>query len=173
VSEEVVEQKDLDKRVRALTTLTKYHDIPALAADFFDSERPLPSVHILLLTGFIRLVSVVLLFLLIVWQLCFCRAINSLFLVLLYQRKDLFRLILFLLHPKPPRLRKVRTEMMPKIHWRELARPCHLLLQTQKTLVSIERGNMSRSSFLRVPPLLRLLSGSLLLLMKMRNFSTS
>jgi hypothetical protein len=46
VSEEVVEQKDLDKRVRALTTLTKDHDIPALAADFFDSERPLPSVHI-------------------------------------------------------------------------------------------------------------------------------
>jgi hypothetical protein len=39
-----------------------------------------------------------------------------LFLALLYQRKDLFRLILFLLHPKPPRLRKVRTEMMPKIH---------------------------------------------------------
>jgi hypothetical protein len=46
VSKEVVEQKDLDKRVRALTTLTKDHDIPALAADFFDSERPLPSVHI-------------------------------------------------------------------------------------------------------------------------------
>jgi hypothetical protein len=46
VSEEVVEQKDLDKRVRALTTLTKDHDILALAADFFDSERPLPSVRI-------------------------------------------------------------------------------------------------------------------------------
>jgi hypothetical protein len=94
------------------------------------------------------------------------------FLVLLYQRKDLFRLILFLLHPKPPRLRKV-TEMMSKIRWKELARPRRLLLHTQKTLVSIERGNVSRSSFLRVPPLLRLLSGSLLLPMRMRNFSTS
>jgi hypothetical protein len=96
-----------------------------------------------------------------------------LFLVLLYQRKDLFRLILFLLHPKPPRLRKVRTEMMPKIRWKEQAQPRRLLLHTQKTLVSIGRGNMSRSSFLRVPLLLRLLSGSLLLPMRMRNFSTS
>jgi hypothetical protein len=46
VSEEDIEQKDLDKRVRALTTLTKDHDIPALVADFFDSERPLPAVCI-------------------------------------------------------------------------------------------------------------------------------
>jgi hypothetical protein len=96
-----------------------------------------------------------------------------LFLVLLYQRKDLFRLIMFLLHPKPPRLRKVRMEMMPKICWKELARLRHLLLHTQKTLVSIGRGNVSRSSFLRVPLLPRLLSGSLLLPMRMRNFSTS
>jgi hypothetical protein len=44
-----------------------------------------------------------------------------LFLVLLFQREDLFRLIMFLLRPKPPRLRKARMEMMPKIHWRELA----------------------------------------------------
>jgi hypothetical protein len=46
VSEEDIEQKDLDKRVRALTTLTKDHDIPALAADFFDFERSLPAVRI-------------------------------------------------------------------------------------------------------------------------------
>jgi hypothetical protein len=46
VSEEDIEQKDLDKRVRALTTLTKDHDIPALAADFFDSKRPLPAVRV-------------------------------------------------------------------------------------------------------------------------------
>jgi hypothetical protein len=45
VSEEDIDKKDLDKRVRSLTTLTKDHDIPALAADFFDSERPLPSVR--------------------------------------------------------------------------------------------------------------------------------
>jgi hypothetical protein len=46
VSEEDIEQKDLDKQVRALTTLTKDHDIPALATDFFDSEHPLPAVRI-------------------------------------------------------------------------------------------------------------------------------
>jgi hypothetical protein len=46
VSEKDIEQKDLDKRVRALTTLTKDHDIPALATDFFDSERSLPSVRV-------------------------------------------------------------------------------------------------------------------------------
>jgi hypothetical protein len=45
VSEEDIDKKDLEKRVRSLTTLTKDHDIPALAADFFDSERPLPSVR--------------------------------------------------------------------------------------------------------------------------------
>jgi hypothetical protein len=61
VSEEDIDKKDLDKRVRALTTLTKDHDIPALAADFFDSERPLPTVRAFLLTGFIRLVLVMLL----------------------------------------------------------------------------------------------------------------
>jgi hypothetical protein len=44
VSEEDVDKKDLDKRVRALTTLTKDHEIPALTADFFDSEHPLPAV---------------------------------------------------------------------------------------------------------------------------------
>jgi hypothetical protein len=96
-----------------------------------------------------------------------------LFLVLLYQRKDLFRLILFLLHPMPPRLSKVRTEMMPKIHWRELARLRCLLLLIQKILVSTERGSVLKSSFLRVPPLPKLLSGSLLLPMRMRNFLTS
>jgi hypothetical protein len=44
VSEKDIDKKDLDKRVRALTTLTKDHDIPALAADFFDSKHPLPMV---------------------------------------------------------------------------------------------------------------------------------
>jgi hypothetical protein len=71
-----------------------------------------------------------------------------LFLVLLFQRRDLSRLILFLLLLKPPRLTKIEMEMMPKIHWRELARLCHLLLHIQKILVSIGRGSESRSSFL-------------------------
>jgi hypothetical protein len=83
-----------------------------------------------------------------------------LFLVLLCPRKDLFRLILFLLRPKPPRPRKARMEMMPKIHWRELARLRRLLLLIQKILISTERGNVLKRSFLRVPPLPKLLSGS-------------
>jgi hypothetical protein len=44
VSIEDIDKKDLDKRVRALTTLTKDDKIPALVADFFDSEHPLPMV---------------------------------------------------------------------------------------------------------------------------------
>jgi hypothetical protein len=44
VSEEDIDKKDLNKRVRALTTLTKDHDIPALTVDFFDFEHPLPTV---------------------------------------------------------------------------------------------------------------------------------
>jgi hypothetical protein len=42
-----MEKKDLDKRVRALTTLTKDHKIPDLAAGFFDFEHPLPAVYAL------------------------------------------------------------------------------------------------------------------------------
>jgi hypothetical protein len=43
-----------------------------------------------------------------------------LFLVLLFQRKDLFRLILFLPLPKPPRLKKARMKMMPKVLWKKI-----------------------------------------------------
>jgi hypothetical protein len=66
VSEEDIDKKDLDKPARALTTLTKYHDILALAADFFDSEHPLPSVRAFSITGFIRLALALLLLLLMV-----------------------------------------------------------------------------------------------------------
>jgi hypothetical protein len=44
VSKQDPEKKDLDKRVRSLTTLTKEKEIPALTADFFDSAHPLPKV---------------------------------------------------------------------------------------------------------------------------------
>jgi hypothetical protein len=44
VSKEDIDKKDLDKRVRALTTLTKDDEIPALTGDFFDSAHPLPAV---------------------------------------------------------------------------------------------------------------------------------
>jgi hypothetical protein len=53
VSDDLMEKKDLDKRVRALATLTKDHEILALAASFFDSKRPLPTVYAL--SSFVRL----------------------------------------------------------------------------------------------------------------------
>jgi hypothetical protein len=46
VSEDLMEKKDLDRRVRALTTLTKDHEIAELAANYFDSKHPLPVVCI-------------------------------------------------------------------------------------------------------------------------------
>jgi hypothetical protein len=44
VSKDLMEKKDLDKRVRALTTLTKDHEFAELTASYFDSEHPLPAV---------------------------------------------------------------------------------------------------------------------------------
>jgi hypothetical protein len=46
VSEDLMEKKDLDKRVRALTTLTKDHEIADLAARYFDSKHPLSAVYV-------------------------------------------------------------------------------------------------------------------------------
>jgi hypothetical protein len=56
VSENLMEKKDLDKRVRALTTLTKDHQIADLAARYFDSEHPLPAVCLLSLFAFFYLI---------------------------------------------------------------------------------------------------------------------
>jgi hypothetical protein len=53
VSEEDIDKKDLDKRVRALTTLTKDDEILVLAADFFDSEHRLPAVCALFIHQFL------------------------------------------------------------------------------------------------------------------------
>jgi hypothetical protein len=58
VSEDLVEKKDLDKRVRALTTLTKDHEIVDLAARYFDSKHPLPAVCLLSLFTFFDLIIV-------------------------------------------------------------------------------------------------------------------
>jgi hypothetical protein len=44
VSKEDIDKKYLDKRVRALTTLTKDDEIPAVTVDFFDSAHPLPAI---------------------------------------------------------------------------------------------------------------------------------
>jgi hypothetical protein len=59
VSEDLMEKKDLDKRVRALTTLTKDHEVADLATSYFDSKHPLPAVCF---TFFIRLVFLLSLF---------------------------------------------------------------------------------------------------------------
>jgi hypothetical protein len=56
VSKNLMEKKDLDKRVRALTTLTKDHQIADLAARYFDSEHPLPAVCLLSLFAFFYLI---------------------------------------------------------------------------------------------------------------------
>jgi hypothetical protein len=53
VSDDLMEKKDLDKRVRALTTLTKEDEIPALTAGYFDFKHHLPAVYAL--SSFIRL----------------------------------------------------------------------------------------------------------------------
>jgi hypothetical protein len=44
VSENLMEKKDVDRRVRALNTLKKDHEVADLAASYFDSEHPLPAV---------------------------------------------------------------------------------------------------------------------------------
>jgi hypothetical protein len=45
VFDDLFEKKDLDKRVRALTILTKEDEIPDLTASYFDAQHPLPKVY--------------------------------------------------------------------------------------------------------------------------------
>jgi hypothetical protein len=47
VSKEDLDKKGLDKRVKALTTLTKENKILALAAEYFHSTHPVPAVCVL------------------------------------------------------------------------------------------------------------------------------
>jgi hypothetical protein len=60
VSKEDTDKKDLDKQVRALTTLTR--DDEMLTADFFNSEHPLPvvSAHSSNLLAFLYSITVIL-----------------------------------------------------------------------------------------------------------------
>jgi hypothetical protein len=53
ISEDLIEKKDVDKRVRSLTKLTKEHAVADLTADFFDSVHPLPEVCICLFLGYL------------------------------------------------------------------------------------------------------------------------
>jgi hypothetical protein len=69
----------------------------------------------------------------------FCRIINFWFLILLFERKGQFRLILLL---KPPRLMKARTKMMLKILERIVALLCCLPLPTLKKKVWRGKGSI-------------------------------
>jgi hypothetical protein len=44
VSENLIEKKDLARRVTALNTLKKDHEVADLVASHFDSDHPLPAV---------------------------------------------------------------------------------------------------------------------------------
>jgi hypothetical protein len=113
VSEDLMVKKDLDKRVRALTTLTKDHEVADLAASYFDSEHPLPTVFLLsLLALFFSYPCSPYNF----WVVFLSRIIDFLLLALLSQREGPFHMCLFPRHPKPPRLRTAKMEMKAKIH---------------------------------------------------------
>jgi hypothetical protein len=86
----LIEKKDVDKRVRSLTKLTKDHAVADLTADYFDSVHPLSEVCIfvficcrfLLASTYICLCALLTYFI--------CRVTNSLFCTLLFQRQGLF-----------------------------------------------------------------------------------
>jgi hypothetical protein len=50
VSKNLMKKKDLDRRVRALNTLKKDHEVADLAASHFNSEHPLPAVTFTIFT---------------------------------------------------------------------------------------------------------------------------
>jgi hypothetical protein len=160
VSDDLMEKKDLDKQVRALTTLTKEDEIPALTAGYFDFEHHLPAVCAM--SPFIRL--------LLPYHFSYNFRLVFLpgssvpyFSPPPFQRGDLFKMFLPMLRLKPPRLRTTKMKMKPKIHWKEPARLRRLRLRFPKILTSTRRGNVSRSSLLQVPPLTRMWPGRPLL----------
>jgi hypothetical protein len=105
VFDDLFEKKDLDKRVRALTILTKEDEIPDLTASYFDAQHPLPAVCFT-----------------IFYSPCFSLIIICLVTLGLFSFQDHrvlvsrpplpeggpFQICLFLRHPKPPRLRTAR-----------------------------------------------------------------
>jgi hypothetical protein len=68
VSEDLIEKKDVDKRVRSLTKLTKDHAV----ADYFDSVHPLPEVCIFVFTCCRILSTLICIF------LCLCSVLTCL-----------------------------------------------------------------------------------------------
>jgi hypothetical protein len=66
--------------------------------------------------------------------------------------EGLFWWIWLLLLPKPPKLNKIRTKVMPKDRRKIPARRRCLLLRFLRILVLTRRGSVSKSLLLRVPP---------------------
>jgi hypothetical protein len=94
-----MEKKDPDKRVRALTTLTKEDEIPDLAADYFDFEHHLPAVYALF--SFIRLLLPCQFFL-ITFGLFLLPGLSVSCFSPPFQREALFKMFLPMLRLKPP-----------------------------------------------------------------------
>jgi hypothetical protein len=113
-----MKKEEVDKRVRSLTKLTKDHAVAELASNYFDSVHPLPEVCIYLFRILAIKISLVsnCVYPCIGYfsDLTICRTINSSFHFLLFLKKGLLRLIWPPLYLKPPRLKKIRTEMKPK-----------------------------------------------------------
>jgi hypothetical protein len=142
VSDKDPEKKDLDKRVRSLTTLTAQMEIPAFTAALFDSKHPLPEVCITQNVDFCCFVFLHYAFVIdIVFSNALCRTTSFWFLALIYPRKDRSKLILLLLVLKPPRLANTRTEMKPKDLWRRAVLLRRLPLPSLKIEVWRKRGS--------------------------------
>jgi hypothetical protein len=94
ISEDLIEKKDVNKRVRSLTKLTKEHSVANLTVDYFDSVHPLPEVYILASTFCQTLLGFNLRYSLPLPSAdsFICRVINSWFLILLFQRQGPFLL---------------------------------------------------------------------------------
>jgi hypothetical protein len=132
--------------VRALTTLMKDHEIPALATDFFDFEHPLPAVCAFSCTTFSFICLLVFYHYFAYSFLTYSSAGSPIhcFSSSSFRGRTYSVYSCFCCVRSPPRLRTARTEMMPKIHWREVARLRRLLLRIQKILVLIGRGLCSQ-----------------------------
>jgi hypothetical protein len=151
MSGDLMEKQEVDKRVRSLTKLTKDHAVAELAADYFDSVHPLPEVCIVFFVHLLSNSSVssyVYPCIGYFSDLFVCRTTSSSFHALLFQRKGLFQLIWPLLYLKPPRLKKIRTEIKLKNRKKIPARRHRLLLRFLKTLVQTRRGSVSTSLLL-------------------------
>jgi hypothetical protein len=115
VSPNYPEKKDLEKRVRSLTTLTAKIAVPACLATAFYSTHPLPQVHDLQPEDMFCSLSFSYYLLLMLCTRNFCRIANFWLHALLFPRKGPSTLKLLLLTSKPPRLVRTRTGMEPRV----------------------------------------------------------